>query len=108
MPYYLIQISFTAASIAKLVETPENRLKTVIPMVEALGGSFVGSWISFGEFDSTAVVQMPDNITAKAFSMAAMSGGGLTKFELTPLMTFEDGVDAMKKAGTVNYTAPNG
>jgi uncharacterized protein with GYD domain len=107
MPHYLFQVSFTADAIAKLVEKPENRLETVIPMVEAMGGSFVGSWLSFGTYDSTAIVEMPDNITVKAFSMAARAGGGLSEFAITPLMSFEDGVEAMKKAGQVAYTAPD-
>ena len=107
MSHYLFQISFTADALAKLVEKPENRLQTVIPMVEAMGGSFVGSWLSFGEYDSAAIVQMPDNISAKAFSMAAMAGGGLRRFDITPLMTFEDGLQAMQKAGSVAYTAPD-
>ena len=107
MPHYLFQISFTADAFAKLVEKPENRLETVIPMVEALGGSFVGSWLSFGEYDSAAIVQMPDDITVKAFSMSAMAGGGLRRFDVTPLMSFEDGVAAMQKAGTIAYTAPD-
>ena len=76
-------------------------------MIEALGGSFVGSWLSFGKYDSAAIVQMPDNVSVKAFSMAAMAGGGLKKFHVTPLMSFEDGVEAMRKAGSVAYVAPS-
>ena len=106
MPHYLIQISFTAGSIAQLVAKPENRLQTVIPMVEAMGGSFVGSWLSFGKYDSTAVIDMPDNISIKAFEMAAMAGGGLQHFHLTPLMSFEDGIEAMKMAGDIAYKPP--
>lgn len=108
MPHFLIQISFTANAIAKLVAKPENRLQAVIPLVESLGGSFVGSWISFGEYDSAAIIEMPDNIKMKAFYMSAMAGGGLSKFHLTPLMSFEDGVEAMRTAGSLTYKAPSG
>ncbi|MEH6445329.1 MAG: GYD domain-containing protein [Oceanospirillaceae bacterium] len=106
MAHFLVQISFTADAIAKLVATPENRLEKVIPVVQALGGSFVGSWLSFGEYDSAAIIEMPDNVSAKAFSMAAMAGGALKDFHMTPLMSFEDGVEAMKKAGALNYVPP--
>ena len=106
MATYLIQIAFTADAIAGLVEKPENRFETVVPLVESLGGSFVGSWMSFGEYDSVAVVEMPDDITMKAFSMAAMAGRGLRFFHITPLMSFEAGVEAMRVANGVAYRAP--
>ncbi len=107
MAIYLLQIAFTAEACAKLVESPENRLETVIPLVEALGGSFIGSWMSFGEYDSTAVVNMPDDIAVKAFSLRAMAGGGLRYFHVTPMMTFEDGVKAMQKSQSIAYVAPS-
>lgn len=108
MSHYLIQISFTAEAFASLVEKPENRLESVVPLVTALGGSFVGSWLSFGEYDSTAVIEMPDNVSMKAFKMRVMSSGNLSRFSLTPLMSFEDGVEAMKLAGNVTYAQFDG
>lgn len=107
MPHYLLQISFTADAIAKMVENPENRLESVIPVVQALDGSFVGSWLSFGKYDSAAIVEMPNEISVKAFSMAAMAGGALSHFHITPLMSFEDGIHAMQLAGRLNYVAPS-
>ena len=106
MATYLIQIAFTADAISKLVKKPENRLEAVIPLVESLGGHFVGSWMSFGEYDSTAVIEMPDNLTIKAFSMAAMAGGSLRFINVTPLMAFDEGVAAMKVAQEIAYRAP--
>ncbi len=103
MKKYLIQISFTADSFANLVKKPENRLESVIPMVNSMGGSFVGSWLSLGKYDSTAVIEMPSDISMEAFKMAVMAGGGLTRFDLTPLMSFEDGVKAMQLAQDARY-----
>lgn len=103
MAHYLIQVAFTADSIKALVEKPENRLSTMIPLVEQMGGRFVGSWLSFGTFNSTAIIEMPDNVTMKAFEMMCMAGGGLRAFECTPLMSFEDGVEAMRVAGKHTY-----
>lgn len=106
MAIYLIQISFTAESCAGLVATPENRLETVLPLVKAMGGSFIGSWISFGEYDSTAVIDMPDNLSMKAFELRCMAGGGLRHFHVTPMITFEEGVEAMNKAKLIDYQPP--
>ncbi|MTI18059.1 GYD domain-containing protein [Rhodobacteraceae bacterium RKSG542] len=103
MATYLVQVAFTADSIKALVEKPENRLSTMIPLVQKMGGKFIGSWLSFGRFDSTAIIEMPDNISIKAFEMMCMSGGGLRFFEATPLISFEDGVEAMRLAGSHTY-----
>lgn len=108
MSHFLIQICFTPEAFSNLVKKPENRLESVVPLVTALGGSFVGSWLSFGEYDSTAVIEMPDNVAMTAFKMKVISGGNISRFTLTPLMSFEDGVDAMTLAGDVSYAQFNG
>lgn len=77
-------------------------------MVNSMGGAFVGSWLSLGRYDSTAVIEMPDDISMEAFKMAVMAGGGLTRFDLTPLMSFEDGVHAMQLAQKVRYAPFSG
>ena len=77
-------------------------------MVNSMGGSFVGSWPSPGPYDSTAVIEMPNDISMEAFKMVVMAGGGLTRFDLTPLMSFEDGVQAMQLAQEVRYAPFSG
>ena len=44
----------------------------------------------------------------EAFKMAVMAGGGLTRFDLTPLMSFEDGVEAMQLAQDIRYAPFSG
>ena len=77
-------------------------------MVNSMGGTFVGSWLSLGQYDSTAVIEMPNDISMEAFKMVVMAGGGLTRFDLTPLMSFEDGVQAMQLAQEVRYAPFSG
>ena len=77
-------------------------------MVNSMGGAFVGSWLSLGRYDSTAVIEMPSDISMEAFKMAEMAGGGLTRFDLTPLMSFEDGVQAMQLAQKIRYAPFSG
>ena len=77
-------------------------------MVNSMGGAFVGSWLSLGQYDSIAVIEMPNDISMEAFKMVVMAGGGLTRFDLTPLMSFEDGVQAMQLAQNVRYAPFSG
>jgi len=38
--------------------------------------------------------------------MIIAAGGGVTNIRTTPLMTIKDGVEALKKAGSLSYTPP--
>jgi hypothetical protein len=49
---------------------------------------------------------MPDNVSAAAFSLAASAGGGVRAIKTTPLLSTEEGVEAMKKAATAGYKPP--
>jgi uncharacterized protein with GYD domain len=71
-----------------------------------LGGRIECAYISFGEYDIMAVLDMPDNVSAAAFSIVASAGGALKAAKTTPLMTMEEGIEAMRKAGTAGYRPP--
>ena len=60
-------------------------------------------WLSFGEYDIIGVVQMPDSVSAAAFSMAVAAGGACKAVKTTPLLTTEEGIEAMKKAAACGY-----
>ena len=42
-----------------------------------------------------------------AFSLAASASGGVKAFKTTPLMTVEEGIEAMTKAGSCGYESPS-
>ena len=106
MACYLFQAAYTSEAVGTMVENPQNRQEMVRPFAEKLGGRIVDAWMAFGEYDVVAILEMPDNVSAAAFSMAASSGGHLRAAKTTPLMTMEEGVEAMKKAGQAGYQPP--
>jgi uncharacterized protein with GYD domain len=106
MAYYLIQAAFTPESWAKLVKSPQDRKAAIAPMVEKLGGRLESYWYSFGDYDSVVIVQVPDNVTAAALSLAASAAGALKGIKTTPLMTSEEGMEAMRKAAGAGYRPP--
>ena len=108
MAHYLFQCSYTAEAWASLVQNPRNRLEAVRSVVEKLGGSMENGWTAFGEYDVVAVLQMPDNVSVAAFSMAVSAGGAVKSIKTTPLRSMEEGVEAMKKASGLGYQAPTG
>jgi uncharacterized protein with GYD domain len=103
MPHYLIQAAYTPEGWAALVKTPQNRVEAIRPSIEKLGGKIEGAWFTFGDYDIVVVVQMPDNVSAAGIAMAFAAGGACKSVKTTPLLTVEEGVEAMKKAGKTGY-----
>ena len=108
MSTYLIEVAYTPDAWAAMVKQPQNRLEAVRPVVEKLGGRFEHAWLAFGEYDIIGVVELPDNTNAAAFAMAAAAGGALKAFKTTPLLSVEEGVEAMRKAQEAGYRPPSG
>ncbi|MGH7265572.1 MAG: GYD domain-containing protein [Candidatus Rokuibacteriota bacterium] len=106
MPYFLVQLAYTDKAWAAMVRHPQNRLESVRPAVQGLGGNFVFKAMAFGEYDVVAIVDMPNNVSAAAFSMAVSAGGAVRTLKTTPLMTMEESVEAMKRAGQAPYKPP--
>ena len=107
MPSYLVQLSYTSAALAALMEHPQDRNDAVRKPIEKLGGRVDRFYLSFGESDIVGIVDMPNNVSAAAFAIALGAGGACTNVRTTPLMTTEEGIEAMKKAGSCGYKAVN-
>jgi uncharacterized protein with GYD domain len=107
MPYYMVQAAYSTEAWSGLVKNPQNRLEAVRPVVEKLGGKIEGGWLAFGEYDVVLICEMPNNISATAFSMAASAGGAVKAVKTTPLMTIDEGMEAMRKASGVGYRPPS-
>jgi len=107
MPHYLLQAAYTHDAWAAMVKSPQNRLDAVRPVVEKLGGKIDGGWLSFGEYDVVLICQLPSNVSAAAFSMAASAGGAVKAVKTTPLMSIDEAMEAMRKAGGAGYRPPH-
>ena len=106
MPYYLFQGAYTPEAWASLVKKPQNRFEAVRGAIEKLGGAVEGGWFTFGEYDFMLLCKMPDHVSAASFAMATAAGGALKASKTTPLMTVEEGIQAMKQAGQSGYRPP--
>jgi uncharacterized protein with GYD domain len=107
MPLFMIQSAFTADAWAILAKTPQNRAEAVRPAIEQIGGKLISYYFSFGEYDSVVIADLPDNPTAAAASIAAAAGGAIKAINTTPLMTVEEGMEAMRTAGEGGYRPPS-
>ena len=106
MAYYLVQAAYTSEAAAALVKSPQDRLEALRPVVERLGGKLPAMYMAFGEYDVVGIAEMPDNVSAAAFSMAVAAGGSVRAMKTTPLMTIQEGIEAFRKAGQAGYRPP--
>lgn len=104
MAKYLIQASYTPEGVQGLRKDKASGRKAVVSKaVEGLGGKLDAIYYAFGADDVVAILDMPDNASAVAFSLA-VSGSGLVHTKTTPLLTVEEADKALGKG--VDYRAP--
>jgi uncharacterized protein with GYD domain len=107
VPYYMVQLSYTKEAMANLIQNPQNRIEAARPAYEELGVTIHDAYLSFGEYDVVVITEAPGNVQATAIAMAVVAGGGVSKYKTTPLMTWEEGVEAMQAAGSSGYQPPS-
>jgi len=106
MAYFALQAAYAPAGWAALLKDPQHRLEALRPVIERLGGSIVNGWLSFGEYDALVICQLPDNVSAAALSVAISAGGAVKALKMMPLITFEEGLQALRKAKESEYEPP--
>jgi uncharacterized protein with GYD domain len=107
MAYFLLQGAYTTEVWNTLISNPVNRVEAIRPAIEKLGGRIEGAWFSFGDYDVVLIMQMPDNLSAAAFALAVAAGGAFKSHKTTPLMTMDEGVEAMRRASDTGYRPPS-
>ena len=108
MPLYLIRFGYTPETWAKLTKNPENRREPVSALLASFGGTVQGFWYSFGDDDGYVLVEVPDNVSAAAVSLAVNASGALRHAATSVLLTVEEMVEAMGRAGEASYKKPGG
>jgi uncharacterized protein with GYD domain len=106
MPLYLTRFSYTPETWARMVANPEDRRAAAKAYIESVGGKLHGFWYAFGSHDGYNLWEAPDNVSMAAVALAIGSGGALSSFETTVLMSVDDTLDALRKAGSVRYRPP--
>jgi uncharacterized protein with GYD domain len=99
--HYLVQLAYTPEAWAAQLKNPQNRIEVVRPALERVGARFEAVYFAFGKYDLVFIMEAPDNVSAAALSLAITAGGALKAYETTPLLTPEEGIEAMRKGATV-------
>jgi len=102
----MTQFAYTPQAWAALTKKPENREEIFRGLVQKLGGRLISFYNCFGDYDGVIVYEAPDETTAAATILAAVAPGHLKAIKTTTLMTTEQTMEAMRKAGMQTYRAP--
>jgi uncharacterized protein with GYD domain len=104
MPKYLVTASYTAEG-AKgvLKDGGTKRRQAAEAVLTSAGGRIEAFYFAFGENDAYVIVDVPDNATVAAASLA-ISASGAVRTRTVVLLTPEEIDQAAKKS--VTYTPP--
>jgi hypothetical protein len=108
---YLVEVAYTTTSLCAQVNGQTGRLMPrIAPLVHAVEATVEFAYYTFGDSrrDLLLVMDFPGPPEAQAFRLAALAGGSLKSFELTPLLSLEEGVEAFATAHQAGqgYRAP--
>ena len=106
MPHYMVQGGYTAETWARLVKAPEDREAVVRKILEGAGGKLEALYYTFGQDDFVGLFEASDNTTAAGLAIAITASGAFRSFRTTPLMTTQEAMAAMRRAGQVGYRPP--
>ncbi len=107
MALYMTQFAYTAEAWATLAKNPQDRSVPVKELAQKLGGQVVGVYYCFGEYDGVVLSEAPDDTTAMALAIAAVTPGHVKAIRTTKLFTVEETIEAMRKAGSAGYRGPS-
>ncbi|MGH3307213.1 MAG: GYD domain-containing protein [Nocardioides sp.] len=106
MALYLSKFSYTPETWSRLIGNPEDRREAATAYVESVGGRLHGFWYAFGTHDGYTLWEAPDNVSMAAVAIALSAGGAISSLETTALLTVEETIEALEKAGQVQYRPP--
>lgn len=106
MPLYLSKFRYTPETWANLVRNPEDRRQAARSYIESVGGKLHGFWYAFGSHDGYNLWEAPDNVSMSAVALAISAGGALASFETTVLVSVEETLEALQRAGQIRYRSP--
>lgn len=106
MPLYMTQFAYSSEAWNRLAQNPEDRSEVLGALPENMGGRLLSFYYSFGEYDGVFIWEAPDEGTAAATILAALSPGHVKAIKTTALLSVEDAMEGMRKAGEQTYRGP--
>jgi uncharacterized protein with GYD domain len=104
------QFSYSLESMKAMTATPQDRRAAAEKLMAAAGGKLIDVYFCFGDYDGVVISEFPSNVDAASVALAAGASGGFSDMKTTVLITMDESMEAMAKAGQVarEYRPPAG
>ena len=106
MATYMTQFSYTGEAWTALAQQPADRRAGLQTLFDRLGGRLIELYYSFGEYDGVVLFEVPDDTAAVAALVAALGPGHIKTIKTTKLVSVEDTMEALRRAGGLSYAGP--
>ena len=106
MPLYMVQFSYTSEAWAALARNPEDRSEAVRGLAQSMGARLVSFHYSFGDYDGVLMLEAPDEKAVASMVLASVSAGHVKSIKTTTLLTVEDTMEVLRRAGEATFRAP--
>ena len=110
MPRYMHQFGYSLESMKAMAAKPQDRRAAAEKLMAAAGGKLIDVYFCFGDYDGVVISEFPSNVNAASVAFAAGASGAFSDMKTTVLITMEESMEAMAKAGQVakDYRPPAG
>jgi len=107
MAKYLFEANYTQEGLKGVAAAGGSARRDAIEsMISSLGGTVEAFYFAQGESDVVLILDLPDNKTVAAISLATGGAGAITNMRTRALLTPEEIDEAAKTA--VDYRPPGG
>jgi len=108
MPRYMHQFSYTTESMKSMAAKAQDRRAVAEELVAEAGGKLIDFYLCFGDHDGVVIAEYPSNVDVAAVALAAGASGAFSEMKTTVLLTNDESMEAMAKAGQFSGLAGRG
>ena len=106
MALFLTKCSYPPETWARRIDRPEDRRTAATTYIESVGGTLHGFWYAFGTHDGYTLWEAPDPVSMASVAIALSSGGAISSLDTKVLLTVEETLEALGRAGRIGYRPP--
>ena len=108
MSRYVSFFSYTGEAWGRMVADPADRAEAARIAIEQAGGRMDSFYWTLGHYDGFVVYEMPDAVSAAAYSAAVCASGRIARQETCQLLDDADAQSVLQRAGAVasSYRPP--
>ena len=109
MPHFMMKLKYSHNAVKAMVANPSDRRKVAEDALAGVGATLKGFYFVFGDTDLIVIYEAPDSVSAAALAMSLGASGAASDVETSLLLTMEEAMEAMKKAGVAQkaYRPPS-